>query len=184
MVNFIQTFHDKNDKEQLITYVDELISMYGYPCILRHFTGNKITSIDPLYQDNMSNVEINRNSEDYQNIETYVYIDYKMLDDTLKSYGLALTNGTSLDGIMSLDTNVYEDDIVQILYPMNDITYTFKVGSVEIDKDICYKVVLNVYIQDVNPTAVLNVNEPVKEGKPAKQIRKNTKAKNKDIIRI
>lgn len=141
-INFLTLFHDREDKSTLRKLNDEVIELYGFPCVLRKWNGIQ-SNLDSLYNDMGTINESDPNLFDYVN--TFVHIDYARFDKVLNSYGLALTENTSLEAMMRLRDKPAEDDIVEITYPYDNKTYRFKIGSADIHKDICYRVVLNVY---------------------------------------
>ena len=124
---------------------NEVVELYGFPCTLRKWNGFQ-TSLDPLYQDISTLDESNEELFDYK--KTHVYIDYNRFDQVLSSWGMSMTENTTLESMMKLDDEPKEDDIVEILYPYDGIKYKFKIGSADKHKDICYRVVLNIYYTD------------------------------------
>ncbi len=140
-INFLEIFHTDEDKQTLRNMVDELTHLYGFPCILRKWT-NINDTVDPLYGDQLT---MHYNDEElYDKIGTYVYIDYNRFNQVLQNYGLALEKDTSLNGFMKLVDEPREDDLIDIKLPYDDRYITFKIGSSDIHKDICYSLVLNV----------------------------------------
>lgn len=144
-INFLTLFHDRLDKCTLIEMANEVIDLYGFPCVLRKWNGFQ-TSLDPLYQDISTLDESNEELFDYK--KTNVYIDYNRFDQVLSSWGMSMTENTTLESMMKLADEPAEDDIVEILYPYDGKKYKFKIGSADKHKDICYRVVLNIYYTD------------------------------------
>ena len=124
---------------------NEVVELYGFPCTLRKWNGFQ-TSLDPLYQDISTLDESNEELFDYK--KTHVYIDYNRFDRVLSSWGMSMTENTTLESMIKLDDEPAEDDIVEILQPYHGKKYKFKIGSADKHKDICYRVVLNIYYTD------------------------------------
>ena len=144
-INFLTIFHDKEDKQTLIKYCDEICELYGFPCKLKRWTGNQ-TALDPLYQD-MPTVD-DEDEDLFEPIDTFVYIDYQRFNSVLNAYGLSIEEGTTLEGMMRLQDDPHEDDVIEIYYPYDEKKYYFKIGSTDVHRDICYHVTLDVYIPD------------------------------------
>ena len=140
-LNFLNIFHEDSDKETLRNMVNELVHLYGFPCFHKKWTGMQV-QLDPLYGDQLS---VFQNDEDmYDTVNSYVYIDYNRLNQVLQPYGLALEKNSSLQGFMKLIDHPRENDLITIKLPYDDRKLTFKVGSSDIHKDICYSVVLQI----------------------------------------
>jgi hypothetical protein len=140
-INFLEIFHNDIDKETLRNMVNEVTQLYGFPCTIKQWTGIQ-TSLDPLYSDQLSMFQ--KDEDFYEVNNTYVYIDYNRLNQVLNSYGLAQEKNTSLNGFMKLDDHPRENDLITIKLPYDDRLLTFKIGSSDIHKDICYSVVLQI----------------------------------------
>lgn len=138
-INFLDIFHNKNDKETLKNMVDEITQLYGFPCVLKRWTGMQ-TQLDPLYGDQLSAFQ--NDEEMYDPVNSYVYIDYLNLNQTLQSFGLAHDKSLTLNGFMRLDDQPRENDILTIKLPYDDNLITLKIGSADIYKDICFSVIL------------------------------------------
>ena len=79
----------------------------------------------------------------FEPIDTFVYIDYQRFNSVLNAYGLSIEEGTTLEGMMRLQDDPHEDDVIEIYYPYdekeNDSMYSF-IHQITMNK---YK-----YIQD------------------------------------
>lgn len=141
-IHFLDIFHDTNDKELIKSMVNELVNLYGFKCILKRWSGIQ-TVLDPLYQD--SPTILDQDSDLYDSILTRVYIDYQRFNSVLHSYGLAMETTTPLQGIMMLEDEPKEDDIIELKSPYDEKYYRFKIGSTDVHKDVCYSVIMNIY---------------------------------------
>lgn len=141
-INFLDIFHNQEDKGVLRLMTNELIRLYGFPCRLKRWNGIQ-TALDPLYQD--SPVIFDEDENLYDVINTHVYIEYNRFNSILQSYGLSMEVDTTVNGMMILDDHPKEDDLIEIKLPYDDKLYRFKIGSTDIHRDLCYSVVLNIY---------------------------------------
>lgn len=140
-INFLEIFHRTEDIDVLRNMADETIQLYGFPCRLKRW--RKIQPIlDPIYQDH--NTALYDDESLYSIKNTYVYIDYNRFNQTLKAYGMGLDDNTTLNGNMRLIDEPDEDDIIIVKIPYDNRYVSFKIGSSDIHRDICYSVVLNV----------------------------------------
>lgn len=140
-INFLELYNFNEDKEVLRNMSEETIQLYGFPCELKRWRGIQPV-LDPLYQDH--NTSYYEDETLYSTKNTHVYIDYNRFNQVLKAYGLALEDNTTLVGNMILSDMPEEDDIITIKMPYDTRYVSFKIGSSDIHKDICYSVVLNV----------------------------------------
>lgn len=140
-INFLEIFHSKQDKETLKNMVDEITNLYGFPCVLKRWTGIQ-TQLDPLYSDQLTSFQ--NDSDLYDPINTHIYIGWTKLNQTLHSYGLAFDENISLEGFMSLDDQPKENDIITIKLPYDDVLLTLKIGGTYVHTDICYGVTLQI----------------------------------------
>lgn len=145
-INFLNIFHNNNlDKEVLIKMTNEVIELYGFPCVLKRWNGIQ-PALDPMYQDSPVNYE---NDESlYTKINTHVYIDYNRFNSVLHAYGLAIEGETTVNGMMKLEDEPKEDDVIELKLPYDEKLYKFKIGSTDVHKDICYSVVLDIHYQE------------------------------------
>lgn len=142
-INFLDIFHNKNqDKDTLISMTNEVIELYGFPCVLRRWVGSQ-TLLDPLYQDTPSVFDDDESL--YERINTHVYVEYNRFNAVLQAYGLGVEAETSIQGTMKLIDAPKEDDLIDIRLPYDNQLYKFRLGSTDIHKDICYSVILNIY---------------------------------------
>ncbi len=140
-INFLEIFHNDIDKETLRNMVNEVTQLYGFPCEFKQWTGMQ-TSLDPLYNDQLTMFQ--KDEELYETKNTYIYIDYNRLNQVLQSYGLEQEKNISLNGFMKLEDHPRENDLITIKLPYDDKLITFKIGSSDIHKDICYSVILQI----------------------------------------
>lgn len=147
-INFLDIFHTNNDRETVISMVNERIQMRGWQCTLYRYKGSQVKLGDPLYQDTLSIHD--RDESLYDVVPTHIEIDYNRFNSILHSYGLAIEEGTTLPANMMLKDKPQEDDIIDIKIPYDQKFYRFRIGSTDIHADICYHVVLNIYMQDNN----------------------------------
>lgn len=140
-LNFLEIFHNEHDKLLLTGMTDEIISLYGFPCIHKKWAGIQ-TVLDPLYDDLPS---MHQKDEDlYEFCQTYVYVDYNRFNEILYAYGHGMQKDLSINGMMKLKDSPKEDDLVTIKLPYDEKYLTFRLGSTDVHRDICYSVVLNV----------------------------------------
>ena len=140
-INFLEIFHNDIDKETLRNMVNEVTQLYGFPCKFKQWTGMQ-TCLDPLYNDQLTMFQ--KDEELYETKNTYIYIDYNRLNQVLQSYGLEQEKNISLNGFMKLEDHPRENDLITIKLPYDDKLITFKIGSSDIHKDICYSVILQI----------------------------------------
>ena len=141
-INFLDIFHNQEDKDVLRLMTNEIIRLYGFPCQLKRWKGIT-TVLDPLYQD--SPVIFDKDEDLYDIIDTHIYVEYNRFNSVLQSYGLSIEPDTTLNGMMILDDHPKEDDLIEIKLPYDNKLYRFKIGSSDIHRDLCYSVVLNIY---------------------------------------
>lgn len=145
--SFLDNYLYKSESSVHRNMVEEIISMYGWPCIHYRFLGNKL-ALDPLYGDAPTHL-INDETV-YEKINTKVYIEWKQFNQILTQSGAQHDNNIYLDGIMKLNDSPKEDDILSFLYPLDGNTYNFRLSTTDVFKDICYRVYMLVYLKDVN----------------------------------
>jgi len=146
-INFLDIFHNENDKTVLRQMTTEIIRLYGFPCHLKRWVGIQPV-LDPIYQDSPTIFDTSDGLEDgdlWDTLHTHVYIDYNRFNSVLHSYGLAIEPETSLTGMMIFDDHPKEDDLIEIHLPYDNKEYRFKIGSTDIHRDLCYSVILNIY---------------------------------------
>lgn len=142
-INFLDIFHNKNqDKDTLISMTNEVIELYGFPCVLKRWVGSQ-ELLDPLYQDAPSVFDDDPSL--YECINTHVYVEYNRFNAVLQASGLGMETDTSIPGTMKLVDAPKEDDLIEIRLPYDKQLYKFRLGSTDVHKDICYSVILNIY---------------------------------------
>ena len=143
--NFIASAYDSLDIDTLKSMTNEIIDLYGYPCILTRYTGSKSTN-HPLYRDRLTSTY--NNDKLTKNNETRVFIENKHFIPQLMAYGYALNVETTVNAFMKLEDDVKPEDLVTLLYKHEAQRYTFQVNSASIWKSVCFNIVLSVYVRD------------------------------------
>jgi hypothetical protein len=124
---------------------DELIDMYGHPCIYHKYIGPDMLN-HPLYKDRPTSTN---NIEQYlQHHETKVLLENKHFVPQLLAQGYSLNPETTLNAFMKLEDDVNVEDIVTLLYLHEAKRYNFQINSATNWKNICYNMVLTVYLKD------------------------------------
>lgn len=143
--NFISSTFDSSDFDTLRGMTDEVIDLYGYPCIYKKFVGPDMVN-HPLYKDRLTST--NNVDRFMTEVETHVLIENKHFVPQLLAHGYALNVETPVNAFMKLSDDVSPEDLVTLLYPHEAARYTFQVNSATIWKRLCYNVVLSVYVKD------------------------------------
>jgi hypothetical protein len=144
-INFIESTWDSLDLETLKSMTDELIDLYGYPCIYHKYVGPDMIN-HPLYKDRPTS---SNNIEKYiEHHETKVLLENKHFVPQLLAQGYSLNAETVVNAIMKFDDNPDVEDIVTLLYLHEANRYNFQINSATNWKNICWNVVLSVYLRD------------------------------------
>jgi len=144
--SFLDQFLLRSEDNLLQKMTEEIIKLYGWPCIHYSFLGNKV-HLDGLYGD--APTKFYDDDTIYKKIDSKVYIDWKQFNTILNGEGTRSDESVYLDGFMALDTNPKEDDLLSFVYMLDGKRYTFKLGSTEIYKNVCYMVTMVVYDSDL-----------------------------------
>lgn len=143
--NFISSAYDSLDYDTLVGMTNEIIDLYGYPCVYRKFVGPESVN-HPLYRDRLTST--NNVEQFYVEKETKVLLENKHFVPQLMAQGYALNVETPLNAFMKLEDEVGVEDLVTLLYKHEARRYTFQVNSATNWKNLCTNVVLSVYVQD------------------------------------
>lgn len=143
--NFISSAYDSLDYDTLVGMTNEIIDLYGYPCVYRKFVGPELVN-HPLYRDRLTST--NNVEQFYVEKETKVLLENKHFVPQLMAQGYALNVETPLNAFMKLEDEVGVEDLVTLLYKHEARRYTFQVNSATNWKNLCTNVVLSVYVQD------------------------------------
>lgn len=170
--NFISSVYDSLDLDTLRGMTDEVIDLYGFPCIYTRYTGPDMAN-HPLYKDRLtSTYNVDKFTD---NFETRVYIEDKHFVPQLMGLGYALNVETTLTAFMKLSDEVRPEDLVTLLYAHEAQRYTFQINSATNWKRLCWSLTLSVFVTD-NVTAVETVDPqplpviPVKKERKRKRI--------------
>lgn len=144
-LNFISSTFDSLDFDTLRSMTNEVIDLYGYPCIYRKYNGPDMLN-HPLYKDRLTST--NNIDEYIQEYETRVLLENKHFIPTLMGQGYALNVETTINAFMKLEDNVNVEDLITLLYQHEARRYTFQINSATNWKNLCYNVVLSVYVKD------------------------------------
>ena len=170
--NFIASTFDSLDIDTLKGMTDEIIDLYGYPCIYKRYNGPSMIN-HPLYHDRLtSTYNVDKFVEEF---ETRVYIENKHFVPQLMAHGYALNVETPITAFMKLSDNVRPEDLVTLLYKHEAQRYTFQINSATNWKNICYNCVLSVYVKDDMKDVVVETPAtlpeiPVKKERKRKRI--------------
>lgn len=155
-INFIEQYNDSLELDTLKGMTEELIEMYGYPCIHHQFVGPDMVN-HPLYKDRLTSTD---NIDEFvTEHETKVFLENKHFVPQLLAQGYALNTETTINAFMKLEDNVQVEDIVTLLYKHEARKYKFQVNSATNWKNLCYNIVLSVYVQD-NVQGIINKSSP------------------------
>lgn len=144
MFNFLESFHDTHDKSMIKNMTNEMIDLYGQPCLLLKRDNENNIDDDPLYNDSLSITK-----RFYDRIPARVYIDYKNFAEILYAWGHTRLQNEHLYGVMKYDFHPDEGDVIVFTRPYDGKMYTFELTSTDDWKEICYNVVLTVIYLDV-----------------------------------
>lgn len=145
VINFIESTYDSLDLDTLRGMTNEIIDMYGYPCIYRKYIGPDMLN-HPLYKDRLTST--NNIDEYIYEYETKVLLENKHFVPQLLGQGYALNAETTLNAFMKLEDDINVEDLVTLLYQHEARRYTFQINSATNWKNICYNMVLSVYVKD------------------------------------
>lgn len=143
--NFIASTYDSLDLDTLRQMSDELIDLYGYPCIYRKYMGPDMLN-HPLYKDRLTST--NNIDKYYYQYETRVLLENKHFVPQLLGYGYGFNVETTVNAFMKLNDDIAVEDLVTLLYQHEARRYTFQINSATNWKNICYNIVLSVYVKD------------------------------------
>lgn len=165
MFNFISSTYNSLDYDTLRSMTDEIIDLYGYPCIYKQYVGPDMLN-HPLYKDRLTSTN---NIDKYMlEKETRVLLENKHFVPSLYGQGFALNTETTVNAFMKLEDNVAVEDLVTLLYQHEAKRYTFQINSATNWKNLCYNIVLSVYVKDdmadvsVTDPQVLSLTKPKK----------------------
>lgn len=169
MFNFISSTYDSLDLDTLRGMTNELIDLYGYPCIYRRYNGPDMIN-HPLYKDRLTSTN---NIDKYiTQFETRVLLENKHFVPQLLSQGYALNPETTINAFMKLEDNIGVEDLITLLYQHEAKRYTFQINSATIWKNLCYNMVLSVYVKDdmlgvevSDPSTLPDMNTRIKKRK-------------------
>ena len=143
--NFIASTFDSLDLDTLKSMTDEIIDLYGFPCIYTRYTGPDMIN-HPLYKDRLTSTY---NVDNLVNtFETRVFIESKHFVPQLMGAGYSLNVETPITAFMHFDDNAKVEDLVTLLYKHEAQRYTFQINSATNWKNICWNCTLSVLVKD------------------------------------
>ncbi|NCD06866.1 MAG: hypothetical protein EOL97_12165 [Spirochaetia bacterium] len=142
-LNFYENFLDSNDIDVLKELNDERIELYGYPCILLKYEGSGV-ELDSLYGDIGS-----KQLETFKEKKTFYYCDYKNLQELLYSYGLSINQATNFNGMMKLEDNPKNGDLIYFIRRLDDDIIKCEITNCALYKNICYLVDITITMYDL-----------------------------------
>ena len=144
-INLITELWDSLDIDTYKSMTDELICVYGFPCILHKFKGQDYLH-HPLYKDRLTSTD---NVEQFTTQkETYVLLENKHFIPQLLGQGYSLNPETTITAFMRLEDDISPEDIITLQYKHEAQRYNFQINMATIWKNICYNMVLSVYLKD------------------------------------
>ena len=146
--NQISNYWNHNDKEYLTLRVNEMVNIYGFPCI--HFSRmNSIYNVtDPLYDDIKSKHAMN--DEFFEGKETRFYTDQKVFMNALTGIGQVIEENSHLIVTMKFEDHPKIGDFIQLILPHSGTKYSFLINNATNYNDICYSCHLIVAEFDYN----------------------------------
>jgi len=132
-INFYENFLDNNDIEIARQMCDEMIDLYGIPCILYRYDGSE-TELHPFYGDAGT-----KKLDNFIKIPTFFYCNYQNFQQTLYSYGQAMSQGTKLEGVMKFDLAPKNGDMLFFIRKYDDDIAKFEITNSSLYKNICYQ---------------------------------------------
>jgi hypothetical protein len=100
----------------------------------------------PLYKDRPTSTN---NIEQYmEHHETKILLENKHFIPQLLAQGYSLNPETTLNAFMKLDDEPNVEDIITLLYKHEARRYNFQINSATNWKNVCYNMVLSVYLRD------------------------------------
>lgn len=138
--NQFSNYHNKNDRDYIITRVNEMVNIYGLPCI--HFSRKETIHnvTDPLYDDIKSKHAMNE--EFFEANETRFYTDLKVFMNALSGIGETVEQNSNITVTMKFEDNPQIGDYIQLILPWSGTKYSFLINNSTNWNDICFSCTL------------------------------------------
>lgn len=146
--NQVNNYWNNNDKEYITGRVNEMVNLYGLPCI--HFSRmDTIYNVtDPLYDDIKSKHAMNE--EFFEAKETRFYTDQKVFMNALSGIGEVTEENSNILVTMKFEDQPKIGDYIQLILPFSGTKYTFLINNSTNYYDICFSCHLIVAEFDFN----------------------------------